>query len=172
MLLDQQIPMEVAFAGPKKLADRLGTLDAETIADYDTEKFAALCAETPAVHRFPGSMAKRIQDLARDMIRLSGRSEDDIRIVFTGLRPGEKLYEEVLADSERTRPTHHPKLRIARAQTVESGWLDMLALWLRQHRAVPAAEVRRELRRWMPEYTPTSHAAPLVAVSDAGRQRA
>jgi len=68
MLLDQQIPMEVAFAGPKKLADRLGTLDAETIADYDTEKFAALCAETPAVHRFPGSMAKRLQDLARVLV--------------------------------------------------------------------------------------------------------
>ena len=68
MLLDQQIPMEVAFAGPKKLADRLGSLDAETIADYDPEKFAALCAETPAVHRFPGSMAKRIQDLARVLV--------------------------------------------------------------------------------------------------------
>ena len=114
----------------------------------------------------------RIQDLARDMIRLSGRSEDDIRIVFTGLRPGEKLYEEVLADSERTRPTHHPKLRVARAQAVESGWLDMLALWLRQRRAVPAAEVRRELRRWVPEYTPSSHAVPLTKVSDTGRQRA
>lgn len=65
MLLDQQIPMEVAFAGPKKLADRLGTLDPAVIADYDPEKFAAVCAERPAVHRFPGSMAKRIQDLAR-----------------------------------------------------------------------------------------------------------
>ena len=68
MLLDQQIPMEVAFAGPKKLADRLGGLDAEAIADYDPEKFAAVCAETPAVHRFPGSMAKRIQDLARVLV--------------------------------------------------------------------------------------------------------
>jgi len=68
MLLDQQIPMEVAFAGPKKLADRLGGLDAETIADYDPEKFAALCAETPAVHRFPSSMAKRIQDVARVLV--------------------------------------------------------------------------------------------------------
>jgi len=68
MLLDQQIPMEVAFAGPKKLADRIGSLDAETIADYDPEKFAALCTETPAVHRFPGSMAKRLQDLARVLV--------------------------------------------------------------------------------------------------------
>ncbi len=68
MLLDQQIPMEVAFAGPKKLADRIGSLDAETIAAYAPEKFAALCAETPAVHRFPGSMAKRLQDLARVLV--------------------------------------------------------------------------------------------------------
>ncbi|BBZ32241.1 HhH-GPD-type base excision DNA repair protein [Mycolicibacterium confluentis] len=68
MLLDQQIPMEVAFAGPKKLADRLGGLDARVIAEYDPEKFAALFAETPAVHRFPGSMAKRVQDLARIIV--------------------------------------------------------------------------------------------------------
>lgn len=68
MLLDQQIPMEVAFAGPKKIADRIGELDARVIAEYDPEKFAALCAETPAVHRFPGSMSKRIQDLARIIV--------------------------------------------------------------------------------------------------------
>jgi uncharacterized HhH-GPD family protein len=68
MLLDQQIPMEVAFAGPKKLADRMGGVDAREIADYDPEKFAALCAERPAVHRFPGSMAKRIQSLAQVIV--------------------------------------------------------------------------------------------------------
>jgi uncharacterized HhH-GPD family protein len=67
-LLDQQIPMEVAFAGPRKIADRLGTLDPQTIADCDAERFAALCAQTPAVHRFPGSMAKRLQDLARAIV--------------------------------------------------------------------------------------------------------
>lgn len=68
MLLDQQIPMEVAFAGPKKLADRLGGLDAREVAEYDPEAFAALCAERPAVHRFPGSMAKRIQALAQVIV--------------------------------------------------------------------------------------------------------
>ena len=67
MLLDQQIPLEVAFAGPKKIADRIGGVDAREIADYDPEKFAALCSERPAVHRFPGSMAKRIQALAQIM---------------------------------------------------------------------------------------------------------
>lgn len=68
MLLDQQIPMEVAFAGPKKIADRIGDFDAATIADHDPEQFAALCAQTPAVHRFPGSMAKRVQALAQVVV--------------------------------------------------------------------------------------------------------
>jgi uncharacterized HhH-GPD family protein len=68
MLLDQQIPLEVAFAGPKKLADRMGGVDAREIADYDPEKFAALCSQRPAVHRFPGSMAKRIQALAQIIV--------------------------------------------------------------------------------------------------------
>ena len=68
MLLDQQIAMEVAFAGPRKIADRLGGLDARLIAEADPERFAAACAQTPAVHRFPGSMAKRVQDLAREIV--------------------------------------------------------------------------------------------------------
>lgn len=68
MLLDQQIPMEVAFAGPRKVADRLGGIDPQLIAECDPERFAALFAEPPAVHRFPGSMAKRTQDLAREIV--------------------------------------------------------------------------------------------------------
>ena len=68
MLLDQQVPMETAFAGPKKIADRIGGVDAGEIADYDPEKFAALCSERPAIHRFPGSMAKRIQTLAQIIV--------------------------------------------------------------------------------------------------------
>jgi uncharacterized HhH-GPD family protein len=68
MLLDQQVPMETAFAGPKKIADRMGGFDAAEIADYDPDKFAALCSERPAIHRFPGSMAKRIQALAQIIV--------------------------------------------------------------------------------------------------------
>jgi uncharacterized HhH-GPD family protein len=68
MLLDQQYPMEAAFAGPKKIADRIGGVDAREIADYDPEEFAVLCSKTPAVHRFPGSMAKRIQALAQMVV--------------------------------------------------------------------------------------------------------
>ena len=68
MLLDQQIPMEVAFAGPRKIADRMGGCDAREIADYDPDAFIALCSERPAVHRFPGSMGKRVQALAQTIV--------------------------------------------------------------------------------------------------------
>lgn len=65
MLLDQQIAMEVAFAGPRKILDRFGTLVPRAIADADPEEFLAAFRESPAVHRFPGSMAGRVQELAR-----------------------------------------------------------------------------------------------------------
>ena len=64
MMLDQQFPMERAFAGPAKIRDRFGTLDPSAIAAADPAEFAAMCAVPPAVHRFPGSMAARIQQLA------------------------------------------------------------------------------------------------------------
>jgi uncharacterized HhH-GPD family protein len=63
MLLDQQVAMETAFAGPAKIKERLGAFDAATIAEHDTEAFAALCRMAPAVHRFPDSMAARVQAL-------------------------------------------------------------------------------------------------------------
>ncbi|SDV47817.1 polysaccharide biosynthesis protein [Chitinasiproducens palmae] len=96
----------------------------------------------------------RIVDLAKDLIRLYGFTEDEIRIDFTGLRPGEKLYEELLACDETTRPTHHAKLRIARAREVPPRLLDEMLQWLGQPRIVPDDEVRRDLRRWVPEYAP------------------
>jgi uncharacterized HhH-GPD family protein len=64
MMLDQQFPMERAFAGPAKVLERFGSLDPATIAAADPEAFAAMCSVPPAVHRFPGSMAARIQQLA------------------------------------------------------------------------------------------------------------
>jgi len=98
----------------------------------------------------------KIVDLARDMIRLSGFTEDDIRIVFTGLRPGEKLYEEVLADHEQTLATPHPKLRVARAtQTLDERALADLVKWLEQDRQVDDEAVREGLARWVPEYRPS-----------------
>jgi uncharacterized HhH-GPD family protein len=65
MMLDQQYGMEHAFRGPWKVLTRFGTLDPAAIADADPGDFAALCSQPPAIHRFPGSMASRLQDLAR-----------------------------------------------------------------------------------------------------------
>lgn len=84
MLLDQQVPMETAFAGPKKIADRIGGVDAAEIADYDPDGFAALCSEKPAIHRFPGSMAKRVQALAQIVV---DRYDGDAAAVWTSGDP-------------------------------------------------------------------------------------
>jgi uncharacterized HhH-GPD family protein len=76
MLLDQQFPMERAFAGPAKILDRFGSLDPADIAAANPEEFAALCSTPPAVHRFPGSMAARIQALAAHIVsEYDGRTE-------------------------------------------------------------------------------------------------
>jgi uncharacterized HhH-GPD family protein len=65
MMLDQQYPMEHAFRGPAKVVERFGGFIPADIAGADPEEFAALCSTPPAVHRFPGSMAARMQELAR-----------------------------------------------------------------------------------------------------------
>ena len=68
MLFDQQVPMEWAFASPAKLKERLGHLDAVKIAEMDPDAFVSVCCEKPAIHRFPGSMGKRIWETCRYLV--------------------------------------------------------------------------------------------------------
>jgi FlaA1/EpsC-like NDP-sugar epimerase len=111
----------------------------------------------------------KIVDLARDLIRLSGLSEDDIKIAFTGLRPGEKLYEELLADDETTLPTPHPKLRIMKADAPPGvAWVAETVRWLETPRTLAADEVRAGLAARIPDYRPAALSSA-SAMSQDGR---
>ncbi|MFJ8081488.1 HhH-GPD-type base excision DNA repair protein [Streptomyces sp. NPDC096205] len=90
MLLDQQVPMEWAFKGPRTIADRLGArdLDAHDIAAQDPEDFAALLSEKPAVHRYPGSMAQRIQQLCHYLVE---HYDGNAELVWKGVPDGREL---------------------------------------------------------------------------------
>jgi FlaA1/EpsC-like NDP-sugar epimerase len=103
----------------------------------------------------------RIVDLARDMIRLSGVDEAEIRIEFVGLRPGEKLFEELLCDGEATMPTPHPKLRIAKSLPVPLEFDAQVQAWSRDAGVLPDPVVRECLQKWVPEYK--AHVSPPVS---------
>ena len=94
MLLDQQIPMERAFAGPYTIARRLGDdhLDVRKIASYDPEAFAAVLSEKPAVHRFPGSMAGRVQKLAQ---YLEQTYDGDTEALWRDAPSGKELFRRL-----------------------------------------------------------------------------
>ncbi|MEU6745026.1 HhH-GPD-type base excision DNA repair protein [Spirillospora sp. NPDC046719] len=94
MLLDQQIPMEWAFSGPYTIAQRLGTddLDAHEIAACDPERFAALLSEKPAVHRYPGSMAKRVQQLCQYLVE---NYDGDAENVWKDAGSGKELFKRL-----------------------------------------------------------------------------
>ncbi len=88
MMLDQQFPMERAFAGPAKILQRFGSLDPASIAAAPPEEFAALCSTPPVVHRFPGSMAKRIQKLATVVVE---RYDGETAALWQTASDGEEL---------------------------------------------------------------------------------
>jgi len=95
MVLDQQVPLEKAFAGPWILRQRLGKeLDAAEIAAMKPEDLAALFIERPALHRFPGSMAARVQELCRLLVQEYG---GDAAAVWTGAATGDELLKRVKA---------------------------------------------------------------------------
>ncbi|WP_137812431.1 HhH-GPD-type base excision DNA repair protein [Gandjariella thermophila] len=95
MLLDQQIAMEVAFAGPKKIADRMGGFDVHRIAECDLDEFVDLCVTKPAIHRYGGAMARRVHALARHIVeRYDGQTE---RIWTDGEPDGREVLKRLKA---------------------------------------------------------------------------
>ncbi len=96
MLLDQQIPMEKAFTSPQVLAGRMGVerLDAHQIADFDPERFEAIFREVPALHRFPAAMAKRVQDLCRNIVE---HYAGDTGAIWNTAESGEQLVARIAA---------------------------------------------------------------------------
>jgi uncharacterized HhH-GPD family protein len=94
MMLDQQFPMERAFAGPAKIKERFGTLDPAAIAAADPEGFADLCATPPAIHRYGRSMAARLQTLAA---LVEERYDGDAARLWTEASTGPELLSRVMA---------------------------------------------------------------------------
>jgi uncharacterized HhH-GPD family protein len=95
MVLDQQVPMEKAFIGPHVIATRLGgTFDVAAIAALEVDDFVAVCAEKPAVHRFPGSMGKRVHEVAR---RLVEEHDGDAVRLWEAAPDGATLKESISA---------------------------------------------------------------------------
>jgi FlaA1/EpsC-like NDP-sugar epimerase len=107
----------------------------------------------------------KIVDLARDLIRLSRHGDDEIPIVFTGLRPGEKLFEEIRLHGESIHPTVHPQIVVTEAQQPER---EFVARWMASAAVTQAPEdVVRVLQRLVPEYIAQQAAEPQEAVAPA-----
>jgi FlaA1/EpsC-like NDP-sugar epimerase len=95
----------------------------------------------------------KITDLAKDMIKLSGFDEIDIKIKFTGLRPGEKLYEELLSEGEVVMPTTHPKLKIASSESISEKTVKDLIKWVLSTTSKTEVQIKKELKRWVKGYS-------------------
>ena len=95
----------------------------------------------------------KITDLAKDMIKLSGFDEIDIKIKFTGLRPGEKLYEELLSEGEVIMPTTHPKLKIASSESISEKTVKDLIKWVLSTTSKTEVQIKKELKRWVKGYS-------------------
>lgn len=94
MLLDQQVPMEWAFAGPATLRSRLGHLDPKKIAAMDVDDFVAVCCEKPAIHRFPASMGRRIHELCTVLV---AEYRANAANLWKGIESGDELYRRLRA---------------------------------------------------------------------------
>ena len=116
---------------------------------------AAALAESGQVFVMDMGQPIKIADLAREMIRLSGHTEAEIPIVFSGLRPGEKLYEELLADADETLATPHPRLRLAQLRgELPADWIERMLALAREEDVPTPVQLRQRLHALVPEYAP------------------
>ncbi len=116
---------------------------------------AVAVAESGQVFVMDMGQSVKIADLARELIRLSGHTEAEIPIVFSGLRPGEKLFEELLADADTTLPTPHPRLRLAQLRgELPADWIERLMALAQDESASTPAVLRARLHELVPEYAP------------------
>lgn len=107
----------------------------------------------------------KIATLAMDMIRLSGFQPEEIKIEYVGLRPGEKLYEELLSNDEHTMPTPHEKLRIAKARVSDAAWVRGLLKWIESTSGLDENILKNELAAWVEEYTPQIQTVDMTPAS-------
>ena len=118
---------------------------------------ASLMGKSGQIYVLDMGESVKIVDLARDMIKLSGFDENDIKIKFTGLRPGEKLYEELLSDYEAIMPTTHPKLKIASSENISEKKVKDLIKWILSTTSKTEAQIKKELKRWVKGYSVKNH---------------
>ncbi len=132
---------------------------------------AALMGEGGEIFVLDMGKPVKIVDLAKDLIRLSGKTEADIKIEFSGLRPGEKLFEELLASDESTLATRHPKLRITKVDHLPNAdWERRALTWLRQREPQTPNEVRARLRMLISEYKPFVDTGNVVPIKSGSIQ--
>ncbi len=114
---------------------------------------ASLMGSTGQIYVLDMGEPMKIAELARMMVRLSGKTEQEIPLSYTGLRPGEKLFEELLADDETTEPTQHPKLRVAKTSGQQAVAIQGVIDWVESAGPAPSSsDVRAWLRGHLPEY--------------------
>ena len=114
---------------------------------------AALMGKRGQIYVLDMGESVKIVDLAKDMIKLSGFGENDIKIKFTGLRPGEKLYEELLSANEVIMPTTHPKLKIASSENISEKTVKDLIKWVLSTTSKTEVQIKKELKRWVKGYS-------------------
>jgi FlaA1/EpsC-like NDP-sugar epimerase len=114
---------------------------------------ASLIGKNGQIYVLDMGESVKIVDLAKDMIKLSGLDENDIKIKFTGLRPGEKLYEELLSDGEVIMPTNHPKLKIASSENISEKTVKDLIKWVLSTTSKTEIQIKKELKRWVKGYS-------------------